>query len=315
MISPNSPINISAPLDTGINELFIFLADHGNKGTFTINPKEPLYARDLIDQIQGIQDKVNEKIILLYDACYSGSFLSEIEQRTAIDPALANKLLTITSTDPNQIAYFLNQGLVSFSYPFLDEWRLTHSLKGAFDYAGASLPYTDPNQGQTPCISDPALAETWDQDTIYYVNESRPLFGEVAAYRDEGNLRISADIFSLTGIAEVWAIVERYVMDPQYWIYGYEVEGVLRGLVTVSFRWTLFHAGQVAIVEDLVVDEGFRGQSLGTALLDSVENRAIEEERARIVEVNSDLHRDAAHGFWERHGYARLAYQFRKALV
>jgi GNAT superfamily N-acetyltransferase len=115
--------------------------------------------------------------------------------------------------------------------------------------------------------------------------------------------------------ARIGAIVERYVGDPGYWIYGYEVEGVLRGLVTVSFRWTLFHAGQVAIIEDLVVDEGFKGQGMGTALLDFVENRVVEEGRARTVEVNSDLHRNAAHAFWERHGYARLAYQFRKALV
>jgi GNAT superfamily N-acetyltransferase len=115
--------------------------------------------------------------------------------------------------------------------------------------------------------------------------------------------------------ALVGAIVERYIRDPQYWIYGYEVECVLRGVVTVSFRWTLFHAGQVAIVEDLVVDEGFRGQGIGSALLDFVENRVIEEGRARTVEVNSDLQRDAAHAFWEQRGYARLAYQFRKALV
>jgi GNAT superfamily N-acetyltransferase len=115
--------------------------------------------------------------------------------------------------------------------------------------------------------------------------------------------------------APVGAIVERYIREPQYWIYGYEVEGVLRGVVTVSFRWALFHAGQVAIVEDLVVDDGYRGQGIGTALLDFVENRLIEEGRAGIVEVNSDLHRDAAHAFWEQRGYARLAYQFRKALV
>jgi GNAT superfamily N-acetyltransferase len=115
--------------------------------------------------------------------------------------------------------------------------------------------------------------------------------------------------------AGVGASIERYVTDPQYWIYGYEVEGVLRGLVTVSFRWTLFHGGQVAIVEDVVVDEGFRGQGIGTALVDFVEGRLVEDGRARVVEVNSDLQRVAAHDFWEKHGYSRLAYQFRKVVV
>jgi GNAT superfamily N-acetyltransferase len=115
--------------------------------------------------------------------------------------------------------------------------------------------------------------------------------------------------------AGVSAAIERYVTDPQYWIYGYEVEGVLRGLATVSFRWALFHGGEVAILEDLVVDEGFRGQGIGTALVDFVEGRVVEEGRARVVEVNSDLHRGAAHDFWEKRGYSRLAYQYRKVLV
>jgi GNAT superfamily N-acetyltransferase len=115
--------------------------------------------------------------------------------------------------------------------------------------------------------------------------------------------------------AAVGATIGRYVREPQYWIYGYEVESVLRGLATVSLRWTLFHGGQVAILEDLVVDEGFRGQGIGTALLDFVEGRIVEEGRASVVEVNSDLHRDAAHDFWEKHGYSRLAYQSRKILA
>lgn len=115
--------------------------------------------------------------------------------------------------------------------------------------------------------------------------------------------------------AGVSTTIERYETDPGYWIYGYEVEGVLRGLATVSFRWTLFHAGQVAIIEDLVVDEGFRGQGIGTALVEFVEEMVVEDERACTVEVDSDFHRDAAHHFWERCGYSRLAYQFRKVLV
>jgi GNAT superfamily N-acetyltransferase len=109
-------------------------------------------------------------------------------------------------------------------------------------------------------------------------------------------------------------VIERYAKDPGYWIYGYEVEDALRGLVTVSFRWTLFHDGQVAIIEDLVVDEARGGQGVGTALVRFVEDRMVEEGKTRAVEVNSDLGRDAAHQFWTRCGYTRLAFQFRKVI-
>ncbi|MGA1795420.1 MAG: C13 family peptidase [bacterium] len=197
--SPLARIRNSA---SGIKELFVFLVDHGGRGTFTLNPKESLSAHHLIDQIAGIADKVQDKILLLYDACYSGSFIEEIEQRQ--DPGLSKKLIAITSTDPNQIAYYLNQGLVSFSYPFFDEWRLTNSINSAFTFAEVSLPPGN----QIPCVSGPNLVEQWDQDTIYYVNESRPVFGEVEAYRRLGTLNIMVDVFSLTGIREVWAIVE-----------------------------------------------------------------------------------------------------------
>jgi GNAT superfamily N-acetyltransferase len=114
--------------------------------------------------------------------------------------------------------------------------------------------------------------------------------------------------------ATAGGIIERYVKDPGYWIYGYEVEGALQGLVTVSFRWTLFHDGQVAIIEDLVVGEAHRGQGVGTALVRFVEDRMVREGKARAVEVNSDLDRDAAHEFWTGCGYTRLAFQFRKTI-
>jgi GNAT superfamily N-acetyltransferase len=68
------------------------------------------------------------------------------------------------------------------------------------------------------------------------------------------------------------------------------------------------------MIEDLVVDEGHRGEGIGTALVKLVEERIVGEARVRAVEVNSDLGRDAAHDFWTRCGYACLAFQFRKVI-
>ncbi|MGA1863610.1 MAG: C13 family peptidase [bacterium] len=188
-----------------IGELFLFLVDHGGKGTYCLNPTESLTSYYLIDQIEAIADKVDDKIIFLYDACHSGSFLSEIEKREAEDPnyILSKKLITISSTDPNQTAYYLNKGIISFAYPFFDEWFLTHSLTAALDYAKGSL-----LGDQTPQVSDPDLAAQWDQNSIYFVDESRPFIDEVQASRINGTLYISAYVFSLTGIDQVWAVVE-----------------------------------------------------------------------------------------------------------
>jgi len=112
--------------------------------------------------------------------------------------------------------------------------------------------------------------------------------------------------------AAVSAVVERYVEDPRYWIFGYEHEGTLLGMATVSIRWTLFRAGEVATIEDLVVDAGHRRAGIGTALARLVEDKIAQHEGAGAIEVHSDLHREDAHIFWESLGYSRLAFQFRK---
>jgi GNAT superfamily N-acetyltransferase len=87
---------------------------------------------------------------------------------------------------------------------------------------------------------------------------------------------------------------------------------VLQAIITVSVRWSLFYGGEVAIIEDLVVDEAHRGRGIGGTLVSFAEDKIIEARKAKAVEVNSDLHRVDAHDFWEECGYSKLAFQFRK---
>jgi ribosomal protein S18 acetylase RimI-like enzyme len=86
----------------------------------------------------------------------------------------------------------------------------------------------------------------------------------------------------------------------------------LKGIITVSFRWSLFHGGEVALIEDLVVETACRGRGIGRRLVDFVEERIARQDRATAVEVNSDFDREAAQRFWDRCGYSRLAFQYRK---
>ncbi len=112
----------------------------------------------------------------------------------------------------------------------------------------------------------------------------------------------------------VSGVMERYLTSSDYWVYGYEQRGAIQGMITISFRWSLFHQGEVAIIEDLVVDEAHRGQGMGKALVSFVETYLARESRGGTVEVNSDFHREAAHSFWASCGYSRLGFQFRKEI-
>ncbi len=90
---------------------------------------------------------------------------------------------------------------------------------------------------------------------------------------------------------------------PQYAIFVAEDErGQIVGLLTASARWTLWHVGPCAIVEELVVDEAARGQGAGRALIQA----AIEWAKAQAcseVEVSTGMDNTAAQAFYRRLGF------------
>jgi GNAT superfamily N-acetyltransferase len=109
-------------------------------------------------------------------------------------------------------------------------------------------------------------------------------------------------------------VLEKYIEESNYWIYGYDEEGILLGIITVSLRWALVYEGKVAIIEDLIVDKDHRGKGIGRQLVRFVEDRVAVGGEVKVIELSSDLHRKAAHEFWEKCGYSKLAVQFRKEI-
>jgi GNAT superfamily N-acetyltransferase len=107
-------------------------------------------------------------------------------------------------------------------------------------------------------------------------------------------------------------VLEKYIEESNYWIYGCEEGGVILGIITVSLRWALVYEGKVTIIEDLIVDKDHRGKGIGRQLVRFVEDRMAEDGEVKGVELSSDLSRKAAHEFWEKCGYSKLAFQFRK---
>ena len=71
-----------------------------------MNGSETLSATLLKDWLNALQPTITGRIIVIYDACESGSFLSTL--------AGDNRII-ITSTSSGENAYFLTQGSLSFS--------------------------------------------------------------------------------------------------------------------------------------------------------------------------------------------------------
>ncbi len=86
------------------------------------------------------------------------------------------------------------------------------------------------------------------------------------------------------------------------------------GLGSVSFKDNLWQEGEIAYVEELVVDENQRGQGIGSLLLNHLVAQA--EARGCIrIELDTAFHRESAHRFYERHSMQKRAFLFSRVLA
>ncbi len=88
-----------------------------------------------------------------------------------------------------------------------------------------------------------------------------------------------------------------------------EDEGQVVGLLSLSFRHTLFHPAPSALIDELVVEQGHRRQGVGQQLM----AEAIERCRAAgccEIEVSTERSNEAAQEFYRQHGFSHEAVLF-----
>jgi len=105
--------------ENNTKDMVIYLVDHGGEESFRMSGTETLSAEELAALTDRLQKSISGTLILVYDACESGSFHSELS------PSSGESRILITSTKQNESAYFIAQGSVSFSQFF---W--THIFDG-----------------------------------------------------------------------------------------------------------------------------------------------------------------------------------------
>lgn len=94
---------------------------------------------------------------------------------------------------------------------------------------------------------------------------------------------------------------------PQYAIFVAEDDrGQVVGLLSASQRWTLWHAGPCAIIEELIVDEGARRKGIGRALIQAALDWA-RSQRCSEVEVSTDQNNVKAQAFYRQLGFGSIA--------
>lgn len=92
-----------------------------------------------------------------------------------------------------------------------------------------------------------------------------------------------------------------------------EVGEKVVGFCSLVVKNNLWQEGNLGHIDELVVDTEYRGQGIGTQLLEQIIQIA-RERGCRRVELDTAFHRREAHQFYEQRGFENRAYVFSKVL-
>lgn len=211
---------------TDAQSLVVYFVDHGGTQTLDMNGSQTLKAQDLDAWLDQAQQFVPGEVIVVYDACLSGSFLE------ILDPPENKDRVVITSTSPREDAWFHGKGTVSFSHYFWGNIFDGYNVKEAFDITKEALGYFNPPQ--TPFLDDNGDGKADQEDglladNIYIANRvptaketnDPPIIAEVSPEQTlDGTNKATlyaSGVSDEDGVMHVWAVIRPpdYVPDPE----------------------------------------------------------------------------------------------------
>lgn len=127
-------------------DLVVYLVGHGEWESFRLSDTEALLASDLGQWLNQLQAQISARVIVVYDASSSGSFIPSLA------PPQSKERIVITSTDRSQSAYFGSEGDISFSRYFWNEILNGRNVREAFLETISALRFF--HEEQTPLMDD-----------------------------------------------------------------------------------------------------------------------------------------------------------------
>jgi len=196
------------------DNVVVYLVDHGGVGTFRMSSTETLSASDLDAWLDALQSIISGRIIVIYDACESGTFLSRLT------PPGGKERIVIAGTSPGESAYFVTQGSISFSSFFWTHIFNGLDIQNAFNLARDAISYATEFQNPLLDVNGNGVGnETDDEDlaeNLFIGNGTEiqgnaPVIGDVSPDQviNETNsaLLFADNVTDADGIAGVWAVI------------------------------------------------------------------------------------------------------------
>lgn len=92
-------------------------------------------------------------------------------------------------------------------------------------------------------------------------------------------------------------------------LYGPQVVG----FCSLTVKHNLWQQAFLGNVDEMVVEESYRGQGIGKKLMQRITGIA-KEKNCKRLELESSFHREEAHAFYNELGFEKRAFQFSKPL-
>ncbi|QTA83814.1 NHL repeat-containing protein [Desulfonema limicola] len=174
--------------------LILYLVDHGGNETFLMNHEEKLEADFLAQCLDNLQTNHSCQVVFIYDACNSGSFYS------ALSPY--DKRVVITSTSPDQNAWFISQGAISFSNYFWTNIFNCYDIQESFKRTKTVIQSI--TNKQIPLINTETTAII---GSCTVQNNAPEISNQEKVYHGEKSASFSANVTDNDGIGRVWGVI------------------------------------------------------------------------------------------------------------
>ena len=119
-------------------KLFVYFVDHGSvdgggNAHLRLNPSETLAAARLDSWLDTFQDKQQKEVTVLIDCCYAARFMEELSYTGTA------KRVVIAAAGTNEPAYYMANGLISFSDAFFSGIMSGNDVAESYDSAAAAM--------------------------------------------------------------------------------------------------------------------------------------------------------------------------------
>ena len=209
-------IDWAGDVNEPVDDVLLYLVDHGGPETFELAKKTLLSASELDGWLDTLQANTASKLVVVYDACQSGSFI----------PALATTgdqaRMLMMSSGAEERAHFAAKGDISFSFHFWSNFLVggdlyrsflagNNAIEAVFDRRQNAELEVD-GDGQANSKQDKVLATAFSFGSGIALASDTPEIGRVSediVLNGETKVSIEArDVSGASPIVRVWALVQ-----------------------------------------------------------------------------------------------------------